>query len=55
MPCLRDAVDLWHVCALSWICGKNKKKSMKKNCCNPQCFQGKNYKAKFLTILIFNK
>jgi hypothetical protein len=25
---------------------------MEKNCCNPQCFQGKNYKAKFLTGLI---
>jgi hypothetical protein len=28
------------------------KKYMEKNCCNPQCFQGKNYKAKFLTGLI---
>jgi len=25
---------------------------MEKNCYNPQCFQGKNYKAKFLTSLI---
>jgi len=28
---------------------KIKKNYMKKNYCNPQCFQGKNYKAKFLT------
>jgi hypothetical protein len=26
MSCPRDAADLWHVCSLSWICGKNKKK-----------------------------
>jgi hypothetical protein len=28
---------------------------MEKNCSNPPCFQGKNYKAKFLTSLIFKK
>jgi len=28
---------------------------MEKNCYNPQCFQGKNYKAKFLTSLILKK
>jgi hypothetical protein len=28
---------------------------MKKNCCNPQRFQEKNYKAKFLIRLIFKK
>jgi hypothetical protein len=35
---------------------KNKKKNhMEKTCCNPQCFQGKNYKAKFSTSLILKK
>jgi hypothetical protein len=29
-----------------------KRNHMEKNCYNPQCFQGKNYKAKFLTSLI---
>ena len=28
---------------------------MKKNCCNSQCFQGKNYEAKFLISLILKK
>ena len=28
---------------------------MKKNCCNPQYFQGKNCKAKFSTSLILKK
>ena len=28
---------------------------MEKNCCNPQYFQGKNYKAKFSTSLILKK
>jgi hypothetical protein len=28
---------------------------MEKNYCNPQCFQGKNYKDKFLTSLILKK
>jgi hypothetical protein len=28
---------------------------MEKNYCNPQCFQGKNYKAKFLNNLILKK
>jgi hypothetical protein len=55
MSCPRDAADLWHVCSLSWICGKNKKNYMEKNYCNPQCFQGKNYKDKFLTSLILKK
>jgi hypothetical protein len=34
---------------------KIKKNYMKKKYCNPQCFQGKNYEAKFLTRLIFKK
>ena len=34
---------------------KIKKNYMEKNCCNPQCFQGKNYKANFLTNLILKK
>ena len=34
------------------ICENN---YMKKNYCNSQCFQGKNYKAKFLTSLILKK
>jgi hypothetical protein len=34
---------------------KYKKNYMDKSCCNPQCFQGKNYKAKFLTNLILKK
>jgi hypothetical protein len=55
MPYPRDAADLLYICALSWICGKNKKKYMEKNYCNPQYFQGKNYIAKFLTRLIFKK
>jgi hypothetical protein len=25
MSCPRDAAGLGHICALSWICGKNKK------------------------------
>jgi hypothetical protein len=38
------------------ICKKKLKKNyMKKNCCNSQCFQGKNYKTKFLTSLILKK
>ena len=28
---------------------------MQKNCCNPQSFQGKSYKTKFSTRLIFTK
>jgi len=28
---------------------------METNCCNPQCFQGKNYKAKLSTSLILKK
>ena len=28
---------------------------MQKNYCNPQCFQGKSYKAKFSVRLIFKK
>jgi len=48
---------LWHACALSWVnlWKKNLKNYMKKNCYNSQCFQGKNYKAKFLTSLILKK
>jgi hypothetical protein len=34
---------------------KIKKNYIKKNCCNPQYFQKKNYKAKFLTSLILKK
>jgi hypothetical protein len=34
---------------------KIKKNYMEKNCCNPQYFQEKNYKTKFLTRLIFKK
>jgi hypothetical protein len=34
---------------------KIKKNYMEKNYCNPQCFQGKNYKDKFLTSLILKK
>jgi len=34
---------------------KIKKYYIEKNYCNPQCFQGKNYKAKFQTSLIFLK
>jgi hypothetical protein len=56
MSCPRDAAGLWHACASLWICGKNNNKNyMEKNCYNPQCFQGKNYKAKFLTSLILKK
>ena len=43
------------VTCLCVIVGLWKKNYMKKNCCNPQCFQGKNYKAKFLTRLILKK
>ena len=32
-----------------------KRNHMEKNCYNPQCFQGKNYKAKFLISLILKK
>jgi hypothetical protein len=50
---------------MPWACGmlvrcrgfveKINKNYMEKKCYNPQCFQGKNYKAKFLTRLIFKK
>jgi hypothetical protein len=46
---------LWHTYALSWVCRKNIKIYMEKNCYNPQCFQGENYKAKFSTSLILKK
>jgi len=48
----------WAYGMLMQCCGfmeKIKKKYIEKNCCNPLCFQGKNYKAKFLTNLIFKK
>jgi len=64
-PSLLEYVIRCHVRMMSRACGmfvrccgfveKIKKKSMEKNCCNSQCFQGKNYKTKFLTILIFKK
>ena len=54
MPCPCDATGLRHTCALSWVCGK-KKSHIEKNRCNPQCFQGINYKAKFSTSLILKK
>jgi hypothetical protein len=34
---------------------KIKTNHMEKNCCNPQCFQGKNYKSKFSIRLILKK
>jgi hypothetical protein len=46
---------LWHVYALLLVYGKNKKNYMEKNYFNPQCFQGKNYKTKFLISLILKK
>jgi len=60
MPCPCDVASLWHACALSWVCVKNHKKIYKKNhieknCCNTQCFQEKNCKAKFSTSLILKK
>jgi len=55
MLCPRDAMDLLYACVLSWIYKKNKNIYMEKNYCNPQCFQEKNYKAKFLTSLILKK
>jgi hypothetical protein len=45
MLCTRDVAGLCIVVDL-W------KNHMEKNCCNPQYFQGKNYKAKFLTSSI---